>query len=59
MPPKSVDEMAEALVRLASDPGLRERLGSEGRRRFTDVFRHERMAAQVRGLYERLLAAKR
>lgn len=59
VPPKSVVEMAEALVRLASDPGLRERLGSEGRRRFTDVFRHERMAAQVRGLYDKLLAAKR
>ncbi len=56
LPPKSVTELAEALVRLAGDASLRERLGSEGRRRFTDVFRHERMTAQIRALYQRLLA---
>jgi len=56
LPPKSIVEMADALIRLASDPALRERLGAEGRRRFTDVFRHERMTAQLRSLYERLLA---
>jgi glycosyltransferase involved in cell wall biosynthesis len=55
-PPKSVDEVAVAVVRLAGDPGLRERLGAEGRRRFTDQFRHERMTEQLRGLYERVLA---
>jgi glycosyltransferase involved in cell wall biosynthesis len=57
LPPKSVSEMAGALIRLAADPALRERLGSEGRRRFTDLFRHERMTAQLRALYEKLLAA--
>ncbi len=56
LPPKSVREMARALIRLADDPSLRDRLGSEGRRRFTDVFRHERMTAEIRSLYERLLA---
>jgi len=50
-----VDEMADALVRLAADASLRERLGSEGRRRFTEVFRHEHMTAQLRQLYQRLL----
>jgi len=55
LPPKSVDEMADALVRLAADASLRERLGSEGRRRFTEVFRHEHMTAQLRQLYQRLL----
>ena len=58
VPPKSVGAMAEALVRLAADPGLRQRLGSEGRRRFTDVFRHERMTAGLRATYEKLLAEK-
>jgi glycosyltransferase involved in cell wall biosynthesis len=58
LPPKSVDEMADALVRLAADPALRERLGAEGRRRFTDVFRHEHMTAQLRRLYEHLLAKR-
>ncbi|OHB82813.1 MAG: glycosyl transferase family 1 [Planctomycetes bacterium RBG_16_64_12] len=56
LPPKRVAEMADALIRLAADPALRDRLGSEGRRRFTDTFRHERMTEQIRALYERLLA---
>ncbi|HUT92605.1 MAG TPA: glycosyltransferase family 4 protein [Thermoguttaceae bacterium] len=56
LPPKSVTEMARALIRLADDPALRSRLGTEGRRRFADVFRHERMTAEIRSLYERLLA---
>lgn len=55
-PPRSVEEVAEALVRLARDPALRGRLGTEGRRRFTEVFRHERMTRELRALYERLLA---
>lgn len=57
LPPQSIDEMAEALSRLVADPALRDRLGSEGRSRFTDRFRHERMAADLHSLYERLLAA--
>ena len=56
LPPKTVAEMADALIRLVADPTLRARLGAEGRRRFTDTFRHERMTAQIRSLYERLLA---
>ncbi len=59
LPPQSIDEMADALNRLVADPVLRARLGSEGRRRFTDRFRHERMAADLHALYERLLAAHR
>ena len=58
LPPKSVDQMAEALCRLVADGDLRDRLGAEGRRRFTDTFRHERMTAQLRGLYEKLLAER-
>jgi glycosyltransferase involved in cell wall biosynthesis len=56
LPPESIDEMAAAIIRLAGDPALRQRLGAEGRRRFTDVFRHEHMTAELRALYERLLA---
>jgi glycosyltransferase involved in cell wall biosynthesis len=58
LPPKSVGEMADALTRLVSDPALRERLGAEGRCRFTDLFRHERMTHELRALYERLLASR-
>ncbi len=56
LPPKSVTEMADALKQLAADPALRACLGAEGRRRFTDPFRHQRMTAQLRDLYEKLLA---
>lgn len=59
LPPKSVDELSKALVGLAADPALRARLGSEGRQRFTEQFRHEHMSRQLRDLYERVLAAKR
>lgn len=56
LPPKSVDGLAQAITQLAADPGLRDRLGSEGQRRFAEVFRHETMTRQLRSLYERLLA---
>mgnify|MGYP005851102877 FL=1 len=56
VPPKSVDELADALKRLVVDAPLRERLGAEGRRRFADRFCHRRMTGQLHALYERLLA---
>jgi len=34
---------------------LRQRLGRCGRQRFTEMFRHEHMTRQLRGLYQRLL----
>jgi len=55
--PRNVAGIAESLVELAADPELRARLGLEGRRRFTDRFRHQHMTAQLRALYERLLTA--
>jgi hypothetical protein len=48
--------MAEGIVRLAADAGLRAAMGGEGRRRFADQFRHETMTSQLRSLYERLLS---
>ncbi|WP_165252634.1 glycosyltransferase family 4 protein [Paludisphaera soli] len=58
LPPRDLDGLTQAVIRLAADPALRERLGSEGRRRFADQFRHETMTAQLRSLYERLLAGR-
>ena len=55
LPPKSVAPLADAIVRLAHDAPLRARLGQEGRRRFTDIFRHERMTASIRALYQSAL----
>ncbi|MEX0678574.1 MAG: glycosyltransferase family 4 protein [Pirellulales bacterium] len=59
VPPRSVDELAAAICRLAADRALREKLGAEGRKRFTDRFRHEHMSRELRALYQRILAAKR
>lgn len=55
LPPRSIEPLAEALLRLAGDAALRERLGQAGRERFTEQFRHEHMTQQLRGLYEQLL----
>jgi len=55
IPPRDVQGLGRALVRLASDASLRERLGAEGQRRFTDQFRHEAMTAKLRELYVELL----
>lgn len=48
-------DMLEPLTRLIEDSTLRERLGQEGRQRFTDQFRHETMTRRIRELYVRLL----
>jgi glycosyltransferase involved in cell wall biosynthesis len=55
IPPKQVGPLADALIELAGDAQLRERLGQEGRGRFTEQFRHETMTKQLRELYQRLL----
>jgi glycosyltransferase involved in cell wall biosynthesis len=48
-------DLCNPLIRLSEDAALRERMGQEGRRRFTDQFRHETMTRRIRELYERLL----
>lgn len=59
LPPKSIDEMAAALNELIEDEVLRHRLGQEGRRRWTEVFRHEHMTDEIRKVYERMLEERR
>jgi glycosyltransferase involved in cell wall biosynthesis len=53
LPPRAIDQLAKALLRLAQDDDLRARWGAEGRRLFTDRFRHDRMVQQIRCVYER------
>lgn len=55
LPPKDLPGLTRAVIRLAGDPGLRDRLGREGRRRFADLFRHETMTRGLRSLYLELL----
>ena len=59
LPPGCIDELAAGVSLLAADPLLRNKLGAEGRKRFTEPFRHEHMTSQLRQLYERILSAKR
>ena len=54
VPPQS-DNLVQPMLDLAGDAAMRQRLGSEGRRRFADQFRHEFMTQRIRELYERVL----
>lgn len=55
LPPRSIDEVSQALIELAEDAALRERLGTTGRERFTDQFRHQTMTRRVREVYAKVL----
>jgi glycosyltransferase involved in cell wall biosynthesis len=55
--PQDVEGLGASMGRLAADPALRQRMGVEGQARWTAVFHHERMSADLRTLYERLLTA--
>ena len=59
LPPRDVAGLAAAITRLAGEPQTRQRLGQCGRERFTEQFRHQYMTAQLRSLYEQILAGKR
>ncbi len=56
VPARSIDDLAHAIARLASDGELRNRFGETGRAKFTQPFRHEVMTQQIRDVYERVLA---
>jgi glycosyltransferase involved in cell wall biosynthesis len=54
---RDAEAIAEALRRLAADPGLRSRMGALGRRRCLR-FTHERSTDRYLALYEELVAAR-
>lgn len=56
LPAKAVDALADAILTLASDGSMRARLGQGGAIRFTEQFRHQHMTAEIRKIYQRLLA---
>ncbi len=58
LPPRSVTELAIAIIELAGNSALRDLLGQTGRQRFTDQFRHETMTRRLREIYEQVLAGK-
>ena len=56
VPPSDPEALAGALVSLASNTALRDRLAVAGRDRVRDLFSIERQVALLRSLYEALLA---
>ncbi|MEJ7591134.1 MAG: glycosyltransferase family 4 protein [Planctomycetaceae bacterium] len=54
--PRNVSQLAEAMIRLAQDAALRQRLGAAGKDRFTEQFRHQNMTRRIREVYEKVLA---
>ncbi len=58
LPRDSVEPLATAIIRLASSPEQRAKFGAEGRRRFTDQFRHQTMTTRIREVYFDVLARR-
>jgi glycosyltransferase involved in cell wall biosynthesis len=56
VPRRSPEALAHALCRLASDPGLRRRMGEAGRRRATLEFSLARMVQETEAVYDQVLA---
>jgi glycosyltransferase involved in cell wall biosynthesis len=55
VPPESVDELAEAVIELATDRERAGEMGRRGRDRFTAQFRVEKMVTDIHELYLELL----
>lgn len=55
LPVEEIAGLADAICELAESPELRKRLGENGRNRFTEIFRHQTMTAQIRDVYHRVL----
>lgn len=56
LPAESIDELAQAILQLAGDSELRQRLGQGGAARFTEQFKHQTMTSKIRQLYQQLLS---
>lgn len=56
LPVEEITGLADAICELADSTELRDQLGRAGRERFTDVFRHQTMTAQIREVYENVLS---
>lgn len=55
LPPKSIEELQSAVLRLALDPSLRQELGQFGQSRCSKMFDHGNMTREIRELYQRVL----
>lgn len=55
LPPKSIEELQSAVLRLALDPSLRQELGQFGQSRCSKMFDHGNMTREIREFYQRVL----
>jgi glycosyltransferase involved in cell wall biosynthesis len=53
--PRDIPALTSAILELAADEGLRERLGTSGRQRCTDQFRAQTMTRRLREIYQQVL----
>jgi glycosyltransferase involved in cell wall biosynthesis len=51
LPPQSIDPLVDAVVQLARDPALRERLARAGQGECAEKFAHQRMTEQIHKTY--------
>ncbi|MBU1853369.1 MAG: glycosyltransferase family 4 protein [Candidatus Omnitrophica bacterium] len=58
IPPGDSTALSEAMVKLLSDRGLRERMGRAGREKIDNKFGAQTMVCQIREVYEELLLKK-
>ena len=56
--PRDIQGLARALIRLAKDASLRKKLGKTGQIRCAEQFRHQKMTADLRAIYQEVLAKK-
>jgi glycosyltransferase involved in cell wall biosynthesis len=54
--PRDIEQLAKAMLSLGLSSADRVAFGQEGRRRFTERFRHEAMTRSIRELYLRILS---
>jgi glycosyltransferase involved in cell wall biosynthesis len=55
LPPKSITELADAVVRLAENEPLRNSMGRAGRQYCTERFDHRLMTTEIRKIYTKIL----
>ena len=57
-PPRDVNAMAEAIIKLLSDRELRRKMGNEGKKQTSPAYGTSGMVEKIEGLYEDLLREK-
>ncbi len=54
-PEQTIEDLADALLKLANDPALRRRMGEAGRKRVEEVYSWEKKGEFIKKMYEKVL----